>query len=79
LLALLRAELERFFFLDDADLRLIGKRRGDHSKLGFGLQPVTARYLGTFLADPLDVPSEVLDFVAEQLEVADPSRVLEPP
>jgi hypothetical protein len=40
---------------------------------------VTARYLGTFLADPLDVPSEVLDFVAEQLEVADPSRVLEPP
>jgi hypothetical protein len=36
---------------------------------------VTVRWLGTFLDDPLDVPVTVLDFVAEQLGVADPSQV----
>jgi hypothetical protein len=29
--------------------------------------------LGTFLADPLDVPGEVVDYLSQQLEVADPS------
>ena len=67
--------MERFFFLDDADKALIGKRRSDHSKLGFGLQLVTVRYLGTFLMDPLDVPTVVLDYVAEQLSIGDASQV----
>ncbi len=70
-----RAELERFLFLDDADKALIAKRRSDHSKLGFGLQLVTVRHLGTFLTDPLDVPTVVLDYVAEQLGIADASQV----
>lgn len=70
-----RAELERFFFLDDADRALTGRRRSDHSKLGFSLQLVTVRYLGTFLTDPLDVPTVVLDYVAEQLGIVDASQV----
>jgi hypothetical protein len=69
------ADLERVFFLDDEDRALVRQRRGEHMRLGFALQLVTVRWLGTFLEDPLDVPGVVLEFVAGQLGVEDPSQV----
>ncbi|WP_435054345.1 DUF4158 domain-containing protein [Nonomuraea angiospora] len=40
-----RPELERFFFLDDEDRKLIAKRHGDHNRLGFALKIWTTRYI----------------------------------
>jgi len=63
-----RGELERFFFLDDADTALVATRRAEGSRLGFAVQLGTVRFLGTFLADPTHVPAEVIEFIAEQVE-----------
>lgn len=68
-----RAELERFFFLDDADRELIEGKRRAHNRLGFAVQLTTVRYLGVFPDDPADVPAEVADYLAEQLGIADAS------
>ena len=59
-----RADLERFFFLDEVDKELMGDRRGDHNRLGFVLQATTCRYVGRFLEDPLDVPWPVVEYLA---------------
>ncbi|MBC9713484.1 Tn3 family transposase [Streptomyces sp. TRM66268-LWL] len=68
-----RTELERFFFLDDADREMVEGKRRSHNRLGFASQLTTVRYLGVFLDDPTDVPAEVVDYLAEQLGIKDSS------
>jgi len=67
-----REQLDRHFYLDERDRRLIEEKRRESNRLGFGVQLGTVRFLSTFLADPSDVPKAVTIHVARQLEVANP-------
>lgn len=66
-------DLERFCWLDDADLSVVGRRRGKHNRLGFAVQLITVRAVGRFLTDPLAVPWPVVESLAGQLGIADAS------
>lgn len=66
-----RAELKRFFFLDDADREKVQAKRRAHNRLGFAVQLTTVRFLGRFMPDPRQVPVEVAEYLAEQLGIAD--------
>ena len=68
-------DLERFFYLDAMALAEVARKRGPHNRLGWAVQWGTVRMLGTFLADPGDVPHVAVEYVAEQLGVADPSCI----
>jgi len=67
-----QADLERFFYLDDAGQALVAGLRGYHDGLGFSVQLTTVPYIGRFLVVPLEgVPAEAIDYLAGKLQIAD--------
>ncbi|NUP42672.1 MAG: Tn3 family transposase [Streptomyces sp.] len=68
-----RAELERYFFLDDADREAVQAKRRSHNRLGYAVQLTSVRFLGRFMPDPRQVPAEVAEYLAGQLEIEDAS------
>jgi len=68
-------QLARCFHLTNDDRELIDKGQSDRARLGCAVQLGTVRFLGTFLADQTDVPTVVVDHLAAQLGIADPSAL----
>lgn len=64
-----QTQLDKYFYLDDKDKELIDACRRDYNKLGYALQLTTIRFLGTFLPNPIDVPKEIIPYLAKQLEI----------
>lgn len=62
---LTEAELNKYFHLDDKDRGLIAACRRDYNKLGYALQLVTVRFLGMFLANPLNVPEKAKRYLVK--------------
>ncbi len=62
-------QMVRYFHLDDTDLNLSADCRGDFNRLGFVLQLTTARFLGTFLPNPIEVPEKVTQYLGNQLGI----------
>jgi hypothetical protein len=72
-----RVELERYFFLDDADRALVETKRRPHNRLGYALQLTVVRYLGVFPDDLAGVPDAVVEYLAAQLGITDVGLVKE--
>ena len=66
-------QLNGYFYLNDFDLTLVEQKRDATTRLGFALQLCMVRFLGTFLNNPLDVPANVLEFIASQLDESVPT------
>lgn len=67
-------QLAQFFYLDEVDQDHIAMRRRNANRLGFALQLVTVRFLGTYIEDMTSIPHGVVTYVATQLEI-DPNAV----
>ena len=52
--------LGRWCHLSEADVSLARRRTGGVTRLGFAVQLVTVRAIGTFLADPSAVPAPIV-------------------
>jgi len=62
-------DLVRHFSLSEADLSVIGQRRGAHNRLGLAVQLCVLRYPGFVLPADAQPPSAMLAFIGRQLDI----------
>jgi len=62
-------DMVRHYTLSDADLAMIRRCRGDHSRLGYALMLCYLRYPGRHLHANERPPAALAAFVAEQIDV----------
>jgi hypothetical protein len=62
-------ELVRYYTLSDADVAMIQRCRGDHNRLGYALMLCYLRYPGRPLRTTERLPTALVSFVAEQIDV----------
>jgi len=62
-------DMVRHYMLSDADLAMIRRCRGDHSRLGYALMLCYLRYPGRHLQANERPPAALTAFVAEQIDV----------
>jgi TnpA family transposase len=67
-------DLIRHYTLSPDDMKVIQRRRGSHNRLGFALQLCALRYPGRLIRPGEPVPVEVIQFLADQLDV-DPNTI----
>ena len=65
-------DITAYFTLSATDMEQVERQRGDHNRLGFGLQLCALRYLGFSPNDITTIPDEIISYVSKQLNV-DPS------
>ena len=63
------AQLARYFLLSTGDLELIRSKAEAHTQLGFALQLVSIRFLGSLLGDLAQVPAGVKSYIARQVGI----------
>ena len=64
-------QLAVYFLLDDTDKKAAHSHRGDYNRIGFAIQLGTVRFLGTFLPNPLKIPSNIIHYISQQLELSE--------
>ena len=60
-------DIERYFYLNDADFTVIRQLRHEHTRLGYAILLTSVRYLGVFPEQPALVPDAVLLTLCRQL------------
>jgi len=61
--------LATYFTLNPQDMEIVNRHRKDFNRLGFAVQLCILRYTGWTLLDIKEVPIEILEYIARQLEV----------
>ncbi|MDT2688432.1 MULTISPECIES: DUF4158 domain-containing protein [Enterococcus] len=63
-------DIERHYTFTSEDLEFINKHRRNHNRLGIALQLAVLRYPGWTLFQIKDIPNQILDYIAKQINVS---------